>query len=293
MSKNELAVITPEKLLALDKFADENNLALLTEGKGAFTAALATATAIGQLRAMLTAEVLAPIMNLQGNPLGFRTDKERTGGYPAEVVADVMIDVTIRGGFKMYGNEVNIISGRGYLTKEGFQNWFRRASAEKKCGPVDVKLGVPKASGDGAIVPASATVKWGGTEVTTGPCEITVKGSGSDLQIGKATRKILARLFEKVTGVQVADGDTSEAIDIQSTPVNEGAGSTTAAPAVISDEQKQLLEELLKGNEAKANAYLLKTGAIKAGQTFLDIKPKAAASIIGRSKDFIAAITAE
>lgn len=289
MSKNELAVITPEKLQALDKFAEENNLALLTEGKGAFTAAIATATAIGQLRAMLTAEVLAPIMNLQGNPLGFRTDKERSGGYGADVVADVMIDMTIRGGFKMYGNETNIISGRGYITKEGFQNWFRRASAEKKCGPVDVKLGVPKAAGDGAIVPASATVKWGNTEVTTGPCEITVKGSGSDLQIGKATRKILARLFEKVTGVQVADGDTSEAIDIQTTVVPEGAGTSTA---VVSDEQKQLLKEELKGHEDKANAWLRANNAIPKDGTFLDVKPAMAKRIIGEPKKFIDAITA-
>ena len=49
-SNSALVALAPQ-LEALDKFAEDNNLSVLTEGKGAFTAAIAVADAIGQLKA--------------------------------------------------------------------------------------------------------------------------------------------------------------------------------------------------------------------------------------------------
>ena len=153
--ENQLAKLEPT-LVELDTFARDNNLAVLTENKGLFSASIHLANAMVQLKAMIPEEVMNMLMTLQGSPLGFKTDKDKTGGYPVETVRDVMIDMTIKGGFLLFQNEVNIISGQGYVTKDGFKGWFARASKAGLCTYPIINIGVPKIAGDGAIVPCSS-----------------------------------------------------------------------------------------------------------------------------------------
>lgn len=289
----QLAVLQP-KLAALDQFAEENSLAVLTEGKGAFTAAIQVADAIGQLKAMLTEDVMKPIMALQGTALGFKTDADKNGGYPLEVVRDCFIEGTLKG-FKFVANQSNIIGGRWYATKEGFEEWFARQGRLGKITDLKVELSVPKIiSENEAHVTASVTWKKEGTGDGIKPNAISIrvnKGQGADAILGKARRKILAQAYARITGTIVTDGsvDEAEPINVEARTVVEGSAGDVK---VASDEQKQLLKEIVGDKAEKVNAYLVKVGSIKPGQTYTDLKPKAASSIIGNPKAFMAAVEA-
>ena len=82
-----------ESFAALDRFAAANSVTTLLEGdEGAFTLTLKMSAAMQQLREMITPEMMKPIMALQGSSLGFRTDKDKEGGYPESVVKEAMIE---------------------------------------------------------------------------------------------------------------------------------------------------------------------------------------------------------
>jgi hypothetical protein len=288
------------KLAELDQFAENNNLALLTEGKGGFTAAIAMADAIGQLKAMLTPEIMQPIMALQGTTLGFKTDKDKEGGYPMEVVRDVMITATLRG-FKMVLNHVNIIGGNFYAAKDGLEDWILRASRRGDLTDFRDGYSVPKYISDQeAHVNVSATWVWKGKadSMKDVPLAIRVnKGQGADAILGKAKRKLLARVISRVTGTVLTDGEAGDAIDVETTPVSgtSGGGTSGAAPtgpAPATDEQKAELKKLLEPHADKATAFLLAQKRIPEGGSYLGVTAKMATQILDRPKDFLAAIGA-
>ena len=162
---------------------------------------------------MITPELLDQILPLQNSSLGFRTD--RPTGYQPDVVKDCFIEATLRG-LSPIGNEFNIISGRCYVTKEGFSRLLRELP--EFC---DLKLffGVPKTSTGGAIVEARATWKYRGhqDEITR---EIPVRvnnGMGADAILGKTERKLKAAIYQQITGSVVSDGDAEDADAIGTT----------------------------------------------------------------------------
>jgi hypothetical protein len=55
------------------------------DGMQGFEKAFLIAQATADLKAALTPEYMKPIMQLQGNRLGFKTDKDEDGGYPEHV----------------------------------------------------------------------------------------------------------------------------------------------------------------------------------------------------------------
>src|SRR5579885_3660163 len=103
----------------------------LFKSAGSFASELAVAQAMNELRLALTDDMMKPVMALMNTDLGFRTDrdpkltpKDKDGNpmtpYSVEVVREVTIEAKLRG-FHMIGNEVNIIAGRLYATKNGFR----------------------------------------------------------------------------------------------------------------------------------------------------------------------------
>jgi hypothetical protein len=302
-SNSNLAILAP-KIEALDAFAEANNISSLTEGKGQFSSAIAVADAINQLKMMLTPEIMQPIMALQGTPLGYKTDKDSSGGYSVDVVREAFIEVTLKG-FKIVGNEMNIIAGRGYITKEGFEGALLRLGRAGKFTDYRDSYSIPKAVSDNeAIVSASASWKWNGVAGSLENVQFSIrvnKGMGADGIIGKAKRKLKARIFERVTGTIITDGDVSEAtvvdvearnvVDGQKTATSTGAGQEAANGAT--EDQKTLLKELMIEHdaEAQANAWLKEKNAIPANGTYLDVSGKLAARILSKPKDFIASVT--
>lgn len=291
------------KIQKLDQFAEANSLATLTEGKGAFQAAIELASAMGELRALLTDDVMQPIMALQGSALGFRTDKDRDGKYPVEVVRDVTIEAVLKG-FKMVGNQVNIIANRFYATKEGFEDWIRVQGLKGRLLDFVESYTIPKlVSADDAHVFGTCSYKWlgKGVEMKDVPFSIRVnKGQGADAIVGKAKRKLKAMVYARCTGTTVSDADLNDgAIDIQAgsvTTVDAGGGASTPKDAdkpiveMATAEQLGKLAEIIGPHDDAATVWLRAHKRVAVDQTWRGVTKKFAAGIIDKPKEFLAAI---
>ncbi|HEY1186797.1 MAG TPA: hypothetical protein VGE74_04025 [Gemmata sp.] len=148
------------------------------------------------------------IRPLAGSPLGFRTDKDSTGGYPPAVLVDCATEALLRG-LRLTGNEWNIIGGRCYVAQAG----FARLVAELD-GLTDLELspGVPVLKEGGALVEYSAKWRIDGKPMSvtrTIPIRVN-NGMGADAILGKAKRKILAAVYERVTGSALSEGEADD-----------------------------------------------------------------------------------
>lgn len=237
---NQLAI--KEETIAL---MDQNVLAVLgNEAIQGFAKAYHVADAIQKLKALLTPEYMAPIMALQGNKLGFKTDKDANGGYPMSVVQNCLIEGVLVG-IQPTGNQFNIIAGNCYITKEGFGYLLKNIS-----GLVyDISPELPRIKDESAAVVMN--IKWTYKGVTTEkkidfPIKVN-KFMGADAVIGKATRKARAWLFNTITGVELGDGETEDLKE----------GSYTVSDTPINIEDLQMLYDMKKEAltaEEKANA---------------------------------------
>lgn len=206
--RNPLAKVMNSKALEeLDSLVREHN-PLAVRDAGPFKRALAMASTVSMLRERLSNEMMGLVMPLQNVPLGFLTDNRQ--GYSVDVVRDVMIEATLRGA-QMVGNEVNIISGRCYLTKE----FFTRAVREFP-GLTDLShtLSVPRVVPGGAEVDGEAKWRIEGNQQTlkrTFPIKVN-NGMGGDAILGKATRKLFAAIYGRLTGSEHAypEGEVEE-----------------------------------------------------------------------------------
>jgi len=190
---------------------------------------LIMARAMKTLRGLLTPKVMEDVMELQGTPLGFRTDKDTCGGYKPEAVRDLLIQALIRG-LQPVGNQINIIAGNLYVTKEGFERLLREMPGLKS---LSIQVGVPVTKDGGALVPCKASWKFNGVADEL-VCEagaeadyrIAVKvngGMGVDAIHGKAKSKLYRRIYERLTGTTVEDGEVDEGI-VSSTATEIASG---------------------------------------------------------------------
>ncbi|CAL1518161.1 hypothetical protein [Chitinophaga sp. MM2321] len=216
LNNSVLEVLTSEKLLGFEK-------------------AYMIASAVQELKKLLTPEYMKPIMALQGNKLGFKTDKDKDGGYPEEAVKNCLVEAVLMG-VQPFGNQFNIIAGNSYITKEGFGYLLSNISGLSwKIIPQLPRVGEKSA----AIVMKIQWTYGGVSEEQDIDFPIKVNAfMGTDGVIGKATRKARAWLFYTVTGSEISDGDVQD-IDakIVSTTINE----TKKTPQEIEAERIGLL----------------------------------------------------
>ena len=204
----ELTTIEPNAVKHLEQLQDE--CAILRMAENSITKVLQSAEAVKKLETALQYKgVMDAIMELQGKPIGFLTDRDAGEGYPAEVVRQVTITAMMNGAY-MINNEVNIISGRAYFT----QGFFKRKLAELDGlnGRYKMLPNIPTLEGDEARV--SMFMEWThngekGSDTLVLPIKVN-KGMGSDAIIGKALRKSCKWLYEYLTKIQLVDGDVSE-----------------------------------------------------------------------------------
>lgn len=231
-----------------------------------FLQAIKMAQGIRALREALTDEfVQLAIMPLQGSSLGFLTDKDKDGGYAIGVVKDVVIEAMLRG-FRVVGNEFNIIGNRFYGTKAGFER-----HVQEYPGLTDLALqpGVPSLSQDksGALVPYHASWKLDGVPMTL-VCQYTKDGEnvtdqripvrvnagmGADAILGKATRKMLFRIYQRLNGSTygAGEGDIGDSIETTGEPAQIAAPSPV--PAGTPEGKRVQLPGKSKASAAAAN----------------------------------------
>jgi len=188
--------------------------------------ALLLARATRKLQSLLNDTMMEDIMALQSTTLGFRTDKDRVQsgqpGYPVHVVRDVVIQALLRG-FQVTGNQINIIGGNLYVTKEGFEH--RLANFD---GLTDLQMDfeVPDYSKAGTAL-VGCVCRWmyygqpgqmDCTKGSRGDLRIPIRvnnGMGDDAILGKGKSKLLRKVFERVSGMSVSAIDDAGTVDAE------------------------------------------------------------------------------
>lgn len=168
----------------------------------------ALADAMRQIKNLMNGEILENILYLQGSKLGYLTDKDKSGGYPQDVVRDCVILAMLQG-LSIVGNEFNIIAGETYITKAGMTRLVRELPGLTDLKIVDGRP-EPANNGQGAFVPMKATwLLYGKPDSLEVAVPVRVNtGMGADAILGKATRKVLGRIHARITGsTQMLDED--------------------------------------------------------------------------------------
>ena len=205
-----------EKVVAACDIVKLSNMAALEQ-------AITLARGIEALKRVFNTQIITEVfMPLQGSSLGFRTDKDRDGGYNAAVVRNVWIQGCIWG-LQPVNNELNIIAENPYAAKNGLERKVREATRG-----LIIRPGVPVTSHDGmnALLPMRATWIIGDkrydlikdvSNVDGAPFDerysIRVnKGMGADAVIGKGLRKVYRDILNMITNgaVQLVDGDVTD-----------------------------------------------------------------------------------
>ncbi len=221
---NSLALSVPEDDMAMiEQIVSECSLQAIAEF-GQLKQQVMLANGIQALRSAITQPMMDSVMSLQGSPLGFLTDLDGKGGYQLDAIRDCFIESLLRG-LRSVGNEWNIIAGKCYTTKNGFK---RLVSEYPGLTNLKMRPFVPTISGDSGLVPIVATWEFKGdrqklecikSETADERIPVKVnKGMGPDAVLGKAYRKMYARIYEELSGQSVPDG---EVIDGDATVVEQ------------------------------------------------------------------------
>jgi hypothetical protein len=174
-----------------------------------FQKAFQVAEATRLLKEVLNEEYMKPIMLLQGSRLGFKTDKDTSGGYHASIVKQCLIEAVLMG-VQPSMNHFNIISSNCYLTKEGFGYLLSRLQGLS----YEIVPFIPKVEGEQATIIMKITWSMNGGKTEVRENEFVIKVNrmmGADAIIGKATRKARAWLYNTLTGSELGDGDITDA----------------------------------------------------------------------------------
>lgn len=163
---------------------------------------------IARMRSALTPEVMGAVMYLQGSELGFLTDKDKEGGYPANVVRDCVISAAAKG-LAPVENQFNIIGGRMYVTTNGCLQILADLGVRHSETAAIPQLGADRAK-------TKVLVEWeedGQRQSKELEFEVRLnKGMGVDGVNGKAIRKARMWLVNRISGMTLADADAEEAM---------------------------------------------------------------------------------
>ena len=164
--------------------------------------------ALEGLKTLLTKEYMAPIMALQGNGLGFKSDKDKDGGYSEDVVKNCLIEAVLRG-VQPFGNQFNIIQSSCYITKEGYG--YLLSKIEGLSYEIVSELPRINTTSVAVVMKVNWSIKGGEKKERALDMPIKVNSfMGTDAILGKATRKARKWLYETVTGNEIPDGDVDD-----------------------------------------------------------------------------------
>ena len=188
--------------------------------------AVAMASGLVELQQAMSPDVVAVLMALQGNPMGFRTDKV----YPPETVKACAISALLSGAF-LVDDEWQIIAGNTYLGQKFF---LRKLREYPGVTDVEITIDLPenitpsvlvcggyaacKKDGKRVEVFARKSEKFGDSRIA-----VTAHKGDIDQAQGKAKKRLAQRLYERIAGVTITDdglpdegepaGSLSDAID--------------------------------------------------------------------------------
>lgn len=228
-----LTNIDENALVAMDQAIESCSLAAL-QSLSPVRRTLVLARGMQTLRRHMTGQVMDDIRGLANTRLGFLTDRppgatDKHGKtlkpYSDDVLRDCIIDGMLRGASPI-GNEINVIAGSCYLTRQYFE---RTLATWPGLSGLRIVEGVPatSVSSGGALVPMRASWSLYGAcdeivcdKTADGDYRIPVRinaGMGADAILGKGKRKLLAKVVARLSGsqwvAQQAESDEVEAIE--------------------------------------------------------------------------------
>lgn len=213
-NKNQIAVLS-EKISTVAIKLNQSVLSVIGQEKiMGFEKAYLVSNAIAELKTLLTPEYMTPIMNLQGNKLGFKTDKDTSGGYSEAIVKNCLIEAVLFG-LQPTGNQFNIIAGNMYATKEGMGYLLSKIPGLR----YDIVPELPRINAQSAAVVMNIEWSINGSR-NSKKIDIPIKVNsymGTDAILGKATRKARKWLYDTITGTEIPEGDVTDAIIIEKT----------------------------------------------------------------------------
>jgi hypothetical protein len=221
------------------------------------------AMAIKDIRGALTPEAMGAVKELAGTSLGFLTDRTPDKQYPVEVIRECVIEAMIRG-VGVVGNQFNIIAGRFYMARNGWEAKLRKAGCTQIVPtvgrPEDIRQGKPNDNGFAkftATFGAQATCKKGGVTFTVSAClseeidgRIEASAFGKDMSDclagmkGKVEARILKKLYSLACDAMESDdeADLSSVIVVEAaTPVIESEPKHIESPEMTDRERQEIV----------------------------------------------------
>lgn len=217
----QLSEAKQQQFIAACKKAGELQLADNVEYVFAASAAVQT------LRTILTKDVVESyFMPLMGTRIGFLTDRDKEGKdgkkpepYGWETVRDCVIDAACKG-LAPIQNQMNIISGSMYPTKEGFTHLLKKIGVKHiiNKGP---DTSAPNAST--ATISCKIFYEYKGQKGDYTLVATPKKNAYSSLDQlqGKAERKAKKHLYEYLTGIDLGDADEESGPEDQTAIVQD------------------------------------------------------------------------
>ncbi len=185
-------------------------------------------------------------MKLKNSKLGFLTDengRKEPFSYPVDKVRDCIVDALLMG-LHPIGNEFNIIGGNMYATKDGLWRLCNQipglSDLQTFCDPPSYDDGARK-----VVVVAWAKYLVHGEEKKINykvPIRIN-RGMGDDAIIGKATRKILERVYKTETGRLIASSDLDDDEEDDGPKTKSASDLISGGKAAEADEEPKKEEK--------------------------------------------------
>lgn len=214
-------------------------IALMQQAEGRIGRVVAIANATKAVRETVAANWDA-FMQLKDSPLGWSTD-EREGGrqYSPAQLQTALTQAILKGGLPV-NKEIGVISGQAYLQKPFFERQVRERG---DISDVRLTLDVPETINGRTVVGGVVSWRHNGCEdrivcrkTAEGDQRIPIKvnaGMGDDAILGKATRKILARMLARIDGSAAWEDAASDdgVIDGTATPATAVTPGIPQAPS--------------------------------------------------------------
>lgn len=215
--------------------------------------ALMQANAMKQIDQALTPELMAPVEKLFGNAMGIKTDK----AYTPEKMKSIFIEAVL-GGWGVIGNQVNVLGGNIYITKNGYLPRLRNFPGLKFNFPFKHQLPEQDPKHLTWSVTSNIEYELDGQKhsvVITNPTK-KQDGQSADALWGKADTKCCKWLWNKITGENTMDdsgGDEFvDAIEVKESKVVEV--KEVKVDEVVKDEVVKISAEM----QEKFNSFISK-----------------------------------
>ena len=225
-------LISETELIFADKI--ESILSLtrdITIQSNPIARALMQANAMEKITELLTPELMRPVEKLFGSAMGIKVDSP---SYTPELKKRIFMEAVL-GGWGITGNQINVIGGNMYVTKNGYLPRLRSFPGLKFNFPFKHSLPVQDKTNLTWTVETEMIWEINGVkhrEIIVNPTK-KQEGQSADALWGKADTKCCRWLWNKVTGEDTMD---DSAIDIESEDVTNSEKEVKKEKIVKSEE---------------------------------------------------------